>query len=263
MQVTTVDGDTGERVAEAGVRALLAVVVGILGLLSIYLWFGLLLPVAAVLGPLLPVASGGGSPPVLVRQSLIALSTLLGAATITALYLYGSGRGLDFIDVRVPGLRDAGWGIAGLVALLATLYASGVVMDLLGIEQATHGVVQQARGNPEILLVSIPASILLIGPGEELLYRNVVQKSLYEAFSRPAAIVVATVIFAAVHFTAYLSPTIAETLVSLVVVFTLALVLGVVFERTENLVVVAAVHGAFNAIQFADLYCELTGACPI
>jgi membrane protease YdiL (CAAX protease family) len=245
------DPDTPDGPKAKVVQTLIATIVGASGLAFLYLWGILILSLVAVV-----VA---GEPSLVARSAVTVVATALGTATAAALYLRTSGRDWSFIDLEVPGRWDLAWGVGGIVGLLAMLYASGVAMDWLGIEQASHGTVRMAREDPRVLLVSIPASWLLIGPGEELLYRNVVQKSLYDVFSRRAAVVVATVIFAAVHFTAYLAPTVEQTLVSLVVVFLLALGLGIVFERTENLLVVAAVHGTFNAVQLADLYCELTG----
>ena len=113
--------------------------------------------------------------------------------------------------------------------------------------------------NPIFLLALVPLSFLAIAPGEELVFRNIVQKYLYEAFSRRTAVLVASVAFAAVHFQQYASPNPVATLTTLCIVFSLSLVLGWTYYRTENLYVPIFVHGAFNAIQFAGLYVRLTG----
>jgi membrane protease YdiL (CAAX protease family) len=43
------------------------------------------------------------------------------------------------------------------------------------------------------------------------------------------------------------------------VAFVLALVLGVAYEYSDNLVVPALIHGTYNAIQFANAYLSATG----
>ena len=43
------------------------------------------------------------------------------------------------------------------------------------------------------------------------------------------------------------------------VVFALALVLGATYELTDNLVVPALIHGAYNAVQFGIQYLAATG----
>jgi len=131
--------------------------------------------------------------------------------------------------------------------------------ERLGVDAASHSVVRAAEANPEILLVLIPLSYLVIGPGEELLYRNVIQKSLYGSFSRRGAIVVASAIFAGAHIFAYSSPDSGPlaTVATLLVIFALSLVLGTAYERTDNVLVPALIHGTFNAIAFAVTYAQL------
>ena len=170
-------------------------------------------------------------------------------------FLVRTGRGLEYVDLRMPDLRDLAYIVAGVPALFGLLFILSLTAELLGLPAAEASIAEPAReGNPEILLIMIPLSFLLVGPAEELIYRNVVQKYLYGAFSRPSAIVVASVIFAAAHIFTYLDQNAVATLVSLSIVFGLSLVLGVIYERTENLVVPAFVHGAYNAALFALLY---------
>jgi CAAX amino terminal protease family. len=98
----------------------------------------------------------------------------------------------------------------------------------------------------------------VIGPGEELLSRNIVQKHLYDGFSRPAAVVVGTAIFAAIHLPAYATGPPPAVFATLLQLFGISLVLGVVYERTENVVVPALVHGTYNAVQFGFAYLAIT-----
>jgi len=127
-------------------------------------------------------------------------------------------------------------------------------MRTVGVEGSDHATTQQAQERPELMLVMIPIAILVIGPFEELLYRNVIQKSLYDTFSRAGAVVTASVIFAAVHVSAYATAGLGAVIASLGTVFGLSLVLGTIYERTENLVIPAPAHGLYNALLFANLY---------
>ena len=170
-------------------------------------------------------------------------------------FLARTGRGLEYVDLRMPNLRDLAYILTGVPVLFGLLFVLSITIELLGLPAAEASIAEPAReGNPEILLIMIPLSFLLVGPAEELVYRNVVQKYLYDAFSRPGAVVVASVIFAAAHIFTYLDQNAVATLLSLSIVFGLSLVLGGIYERTENLVVPAAVHGAYNAVLFALLY---------
>ena len=242
-----------ERLGETVAATVTAAAVGVSGLLAIVVW-------GFVIAVFVRGIGGGGVD----AETATALSTLalgLGTASVAAAYLGARGLGLGYLDVRRPTLVDLGYVVAGAVALVALNLGIGAVFEAVGLESAPHSIIETARGSPGILLVLIPLSYLVIGPGEELLYRNVVQKSLYGVYSRPAAIVVASGIFAGVHFFAFSSgPGLLATLNTLLVVFALSLVLGVVYERTGSVVVPALVHGTFDAIAFAVTYAQITGA---
>lgn len=198
------------------------------------------------------------------RNVAFSLSTVgagLGLGLFTVGYLRYREFDWSYIDVTRPTRRDAAYAVGGLVLLLGLLGAAGFALERLGVPSATSGIQQQAENmeNPLFLLALVPLSFLAIGLGEELVFRNIVQKYLYDAFSRPAAVLMASLSFGAVHFQQYAAPNPVATLTTLCIVTVLSLVLGWVYYRTENLLVPIFVHGAFNAIQFAGLYVRLTG----
>jgi membrane protease YdiL (CAAX protease family) len=243
-------GVPAERFPRLLQRAVAAATVGIAGIVAIVVWGG-------VLQSLVPAESL--SP--LDEAVLSTLALGLGTGTVAAAYLSISERDVSYVDVALPDRREWGYVVVGTVLLLVSNVAISAAFGWLGVESTTHSIIRAARDAPEMLLVLVPLSYLVVGPGEELLYRNVVQKSLTEEFSPAGAIVVATAIFAAVHLPAYADPSgsALATLNTLAVVFVLSLILGTVYERTGNLVVSALVHGSFNAIAFLVTYAELTG----
>ena len=242
-----------DRLAAMASRTVTGTSLGLAGLLAILAWSVVVgVGYRTLAGVEVDAAAGA---------ILSSLALGLGTGTVAWAYLEATDRGLGFIELRRPNLRDAGVVVAGLVVLLVLNIAIATGFDALGLESARHGLVDVAREDPELLLVLIPLSLLVIGPGEELLYRNVIQKSLYEAFSRSGAVVVASAIFAAAHIPAYSAPgsSALAVLNTLAVIFALSVVLGVAFERTRNLLVPALIHGSFNAIAFAATYVELVG----
>lgn len=165
----------------------------------------------------------------------------------------------DDLDLTVPTLRDAGYAVGGVVVLLVALIAFSQALRLLGLEAATSSVEELARQNPSFLLLMVPLSFLTIGPSEEFLYRNLIQKYLYDGFGEVRAVVLTSAVFGVVHFSQYSTGTPTQTLLSLLLVFVLSTLLGASYLKTENLLVPVFIHGAFNAIQFLTLYLEITG----
>ncbi|WP_436347425.1 CPBP family intramembrane glutamic endopeptidase [Natronorubrum sp. FCH18a] len=202
----------------------------------------------------LPVQLTGGDAPELLWTVIEYLAFVVGLGGVAVGYLAFRERDLSFIDLERPTARTVGWIVVGLVVILGANVGLSALMGLLGIESSEHTTTQRAVENPDLLFVIIPAMLLIVGPFEELLYRNIVQKSLYETFSRYGAVVVASVVFTAVHILAYATAGPDRILASLSLLFVLSLILGFVYERTENLLVPALVHGCYNATVFAMLF---------
>ncbi|WP_435157211.1 CPBP family intramembrane glutamic endopeptidase [Haladaptatus sp. DFWS20] len=202
--------------------------------------------------------------PVLTRPSLlVAVSVVMGQGVAFGLfalaYLRYTGRGLGYIKVRIPTVRDFGWMTGGFVLFYGGLIAVSLVLTTFGIQSAQNELATLGEKDPRVFLLLIPLSFLLIGPGEELLYRGVVQERLRESFGRWPAIALASLIFALVHVFSLQG---AGKIVYLAILFVLSPILGAAYEYTRNLVVPALIHGAFNAIQFALAYLMMTGQLP-
>ncbi|MFD1585930.1 CPBP family intramembrane glutamic endopeptidase [Halorientalis brevis] len=188
----------------------------------------------------------------------------IGLGLFTLGYLRYRDLGLDYIDVKRPDLRDVGYSLGGLLVIFLGAGLVSYTFTQLGLPTADSSIQRLAEQVPEpaFLLPLVPLSWLAIGPGEELVYRNVLQKYLYESFSRRTAVFVASVTFAAIHFQQYADPNPIAMLSTLFIVFVLSLVLGYSYYKSENILVPIFIHGTFNAIQFYALYVELTGTMP-
>lgn len=175
-------------------------------------------------------------------------------------------RDLSFVDLSVPSLRHLGYVVLGIVALLVMNAGASILLSEISAPFAESQVEQAARdvdGEPTFLLWLVPLSWLAIAPGEELFFRNVVQKHLYGYLDRVAAVVAASGVFAAMHLPQYANADPVATVVSLAIVFALALILGLAYERTDNLLVPIAVHGTFNAVAFYSMYLRVTGGAGV
>ena len=86
---------------------------------------------------------------------------------------------------------------------------------------------------------AIAVSAIVLAPlFEEFFFRGTLQRALRMMFgSRWPAILIASLLFTAVHGAIWMAPSI----------FVLSLCLGYLYDRTGNLWVPMIVHGAFNA----------------
>jgi len=192
----------------------------------------------------------------------------------TATVLQGLGFGLavggyvaatrrtDLIRARVPSIRDIAWAVAGVVALFGVLVLVSAIISELGAETAQNRITQVGSENPAVMLYMIPLAFLVIGPGEELLFRGAIQGLLRGVYAPGPAVVIASALFAVAHFQALLGSSTNAKAVTIGALFVLSLVLGVVYEFTDNLVVPALVHGAYDAVIFVAIYAQATGPGP-
>lgn len=187
------------------------------------------------------------------------VGTGVGAVAFAWLYLENSRHDRSFLDLAAPSLRDIGYVIGGIVLLTAVWLGVSILASALGVTFSEHSLAEQAReGNATLLLLMIPISILFIGPGEELVFRNVVQKRLAETYADWSAIGITSLVFGAIHLPAYATEPLPQVVPSLAIVFALSILLGWLYVRTEKLVVPALAHGCYNAMQFGLLYAEIT-----
>lgn len=154
----------------------------------------------------------------------------------------------DLVRFRVPTARDVLWMGAGLVGLFAAVYLVGVVITVIGADQAENAVVTQGQQNPRLFLVMIPITVLFVAPGEELVFRGIVQGLFRRTYGPAPAVLLASVLFGVVHYVALAG---SGKLTYIAVAILLGLILGALYERTGNVLVPIVVHGVYNAILFA------------
>ncbi|MFB6085418.1 MAG: lysostaphin resistance A-like protein [Halodesulfurarchaeum sp.] len=160
----------------------------------------------------------------------------------------------SYLGLRVPGFGDLLFTAGGYVGALALVFGVGVLLTLFQIEaETTNQAAELGMENPELLLWFVPLSIVVIAPGEELLFRGVVQGRLREALPVRIAVPLAAAIFATVHFFA-LTGAAKARFVAIALLFFPSLVFGYVYERTQNLLVPILIHGAYNSTLFLALY---------
>lgn len=214
------------------------------------------------------VLSGLGSLPgyVVGLDSLAGLSVAvvgsgLGFVVAGLVFLQLSGRGVDYLDLDVPG-SNREWGVVAGVVLGAFVFRTValIVSFAANVEPSVSPIALVDVPTRALLLFLIPVFLLVVGPAEELLFRGVIQKYLREVVSPWAAIVGAGLLFGSIHVFALVGSTNLGTVVALVVITVVGFALGWLYERTGSLVAAMLAHGSYNALIAASaLVLEVLG----
>lgn len=165
----------------------------------------------------------------------------------------------DLVSIRWPTYADFKWLVVGLVGLLGSYAIVTTIFGLLGVSGAESVIVERGKNQPIYFLYLIPVTILLVGPTEELIFRGLIQGVLDEAYGPKIAILIASVIFTVPHYPSYIGKDLITILPTLSVVLILGGILGVLYEKSQNLVVPSVIHGLFNTFQFAAAYASIVG----
>jgi membrane protease YdiL (CAAX protease family) len=203
-------------------------------------------PLLAALG--VPLGSALG-------RALVSVAQFVGFGVAAVGYLAATEQ-WDLVHVRAPTARDARWVLGGFLGLLGLYLAVTYGLSALGVRGAESDLIAQGSDQPLYYLYLVPVTVLLVGPTEELVFRGVVQGSFRRAYGPAFAVFAASAVFAAIHWSSFSG---SGRFVTLGVILVLGGTLGVLYEKTENLVVPAAVHGLFNTVQFVYVYAAATG----
>ncbi|WP_232700986.1 CPBP family intramembrane glutamic endopeptidase [Halobacterium wangiae] len=187
--------------------------------------------------------------------SMVSLQGIAFPATAW-LYIRYSDRSWSFIPASFPSLRDLKYVAASYIGVFASVYAVAILLAVTSTETASNTAATTALEHPEIIPYLIVLQLLLIGPGEELLFRGVIQGSLRERFSAPAAILLASLTFAPLHITALVGG-LQAVAVSIAILFVPSIFFGYLYEKTENIVAPAVAHGLYNGTLFALMFAAI------
>lgn len=181
------------------------------------------------------------------------LGTTLGSAgyaIVAVVFVYATRRGLEYFEFDGP----RAWGLVAGVTMGAFLFRTVTVYGSLavGFNPSPPAIVGVDLPTETMLLVMIVASVLVVGPSEELLFRGVIQPYLRERLSPSAAIVGAAGLFAATHLLGLITATGVSALVPLGIAFVVALGFGWLYERTGTLVAPIVAHVGYNVLIYAS-----------
>jgi len=194
------------------------------------------------------------------RATLAIISLILGTGVsfggVAVCYLRFAGVGWDFINFQIPSVRDMIIAIVGWILAYVASFIGALAVSIIGLERRGSQVTSTGINDPTLLLIAIPASFLLIGPAEEVLFRGIIQSKIKEGFRPSIAVILASAIFATLHLVV-LSGEIRPQLMTIVTLFFPSLIFGSVYEISDNIVTASLVHGAYNSTLFTVAYVSI------
>lgn len=153
----------------------------------------------------------------------------------------------DLVRVRGPTRRTVGWAAVAFAGTFAVEQVTVRLVSLLGVPVPLNEANVAVDAHPWLALAMAVVVFVLAGPAEELVFRGFVQGVVREAAGPRVGIVVSAVVFGLFHTLGAVGGV--DVLVVYVVFATAAgLVLGYVYERTDDLASVALAHGAHDAV---------------
>ncbi|WP_255169516.1 CPBP family intramembrane glutamic endopeptidase [Natrononativus amylolyticus] len=166
-------------------------------------------------------------------------------------YLYVRRYGLA-VRLARPDRRDLSYAAGGTIVALVFATGASIVLEFLGLtpESVLEGFV---TADPLILIWLALLSIVVVAPAEEYLFRGVIQGRLRNTFGPASAIVVASLLFGSMHFGNWTGSL--ATVVGWALLITgVGVVMGVLYERTNNLTVPIIAHAVYNCFLFIAGY---------
>ncbi len=190
----------------------------------------------------------------MIVQTVIQFTVMMGVVVCYAWLLDTAA----LVPIRAPDRRAVGFIVGGTILLLGCQFIINRLLQWMDFAPGANQAVLAGVGDPTYFLVMIPVSLLFVGPAEELLFRGAVQGRLRESWGMWPAIVTATVLFGLAHIPAITGGFGAQLSYALLV-GVLGLLLGYLYEYTQNILVPSLIHGAYNATLFGLLYITETG----
>lgn len=191
-------------------------------------------------------------------QLVLSLIGIQGIAFPGVSYAYFryKGRSLRaFIPVSLPDLRETAVVVGSWIgAFVLVAIGLAVALGLFGAEPASNQAGETAAENPEFIPFLIPLVFLLNAPGEELLFRGVIQGLFRERFGPAAAILLATSMFAPIHIISLVGAGLQSALVTISILSLPSIVFGAAYEYTDNFLVPTLIHALYNATLFGLLF---------
>jgi len=186
-----------------------------------------------------------------VTESVIVLTGLVASAVgltlTTVVYLVVSRKGVSYVDVTVPVRYDVEVALAGAVTAVCVSGVVSGVSWVIGVSPGSSPVRPALTTASTTTAFLVGAATLVVIPVEEVFFRNIMQKRVTVAVRPWTAITITSWFFMLFHAPGvFATARPASAVVTLVSLFVVSVVFGVVYEETTSLPAVIITHTVYN-----------------
>lgn len=198
------------------------------------------------------VREGGALSPQQLMESLYNSISILFLSSIYNLPAIGTvllfWKYADKRDIKELGFgitkktgRQAGLGVLSAIAAIAFVIAFGIIFKVISFQSFGIGIYGGSKTAVSLLLGIL--TFLMVGFGEETIYRAYVQKHIIEMIGKRWGLVIAAIIFMAAHLLTY------AKVLDFVDVFFAGILLGYAYILTESIYLSAVFHFMWDLLQ--------------
>ena len=149
------------------------------------------------------------------------------------------------------------WPLAYFGTLFISQLIETIILLFLKVEkipnQSVSNLLQNLSTSPTLLII-LSIFIVIVAPTiEELLFRGFLQNYLKKITTQKTSIIITSIIFSLVHFSA--SQGIANIVILISLVY-LSLILGWVYEKRKSLISCISLHAVFNLLSIIGLFLQ-------
>jgi len=148
------------------------------------------------------------------------------------------------------------WVLITTISLLIVNIVVGLLYTLFNISVSENSIMDVATHNPIYLLYLIPIMLLIVGPGEEFIFRGVIQSTFRDKYGFKIGLIIASILFGLVHIPAVGGLQI-QSMPYVFITIILALILGYVYEYQKNIYIPMIAHGIYNSLLLVFSYIQM------
>mgnify|MGYP000285199434 CR=1 FL=1 len=183
----------------------------------------------------------------LVFQILLVQGIGFFVVSIGYIHLFTSGFSWLKFESKYP--RDIVYIISGTGLFLLMSGLVYISSNFLNIELAKNSIEPILQSSNLSVYVFVLLSLLVVGPLEELFFRGVLQQHFKKSFTTKMSVIIASFLFSIMHLTSMIGRTgILGYSGYLLLLFFGGVLLGISYEKTDNLLVPMVIHGVYNSL---------------